>query len=121
MTHGVPVITAGGAGGQLDPTRIMIEGLCAYDTGPSASKYALDYERNMVSREIPRRNSAFRQSFPANHSVIPESGASCDEPPALNGLNCAGYGSSVCVTAPFGLFAASEVLRHLAERPTAQV
>jgi tRNA A37 threonylcarbamoyladenosine dehydratase len=38
-------------------------------------------------------------------------------PPTLSGLNCAGFGSSVCVTAVFGLFAAGEVLRHLADRP----
>ena len=28
--------------------------------------------------------------------------------------NAAGFGSSVCVTAPFGLFAAAEVLKFLA-------
>jgi tRNA A37 threonylcarbamoyladenosine dehydratase len=40
--------------------------------------------------------------------------AACDEPPSVTGLNCAGFGSAVGVTAPFGLFAASEVLKHLA-------
>ena len=44
----------------------------------------------------------------------PENGAACEEALTLTGLNCAGYGSSVCVTGPFGLFAAGEVLRHLA-------
>ncbi len=32
------------------------------------------------------------------------------------GLNCAGFGSSVCVTASFGFAAASYVLRALAHR-----
>ena len=40
--------------------------------------------------------------------------AACEPPRALNGLNCAGFGSSVCVTATFGLLAAGEVLRALA-------
>jgi tRNA A37 threonylcarbamoyladenosine dehydratase len=32
------------------------------------------------------------------------------------GLNCAGFGSSVCVTASFGLAAVSYVLRAIAQR-----
>jgi tRNA A37 threonylcarbamoyladenosine dehydratase len=32
------------------------------------------------------------------------------------GLNCAGFGSSVCVTASFGFAAAAHVLRALAQR-----
>ena len=47
----------------------------------------------------------------------PETAASCEAPTSLAGLNCAGYGSAVCVTAPFGLFAASVVLRAIAEAP----
>jgi tRNA A37 threonylcarbamoyladenosine dehydratase len=34
----------------------------------------------------------------------------------LHGLNCAGFGSSVCVTATFGLRAAAQVLNTLAAR-----
>jgi len=41
--------------------------------------------------------------------------AACDiDEPALHGLSCAGYGSSVCVTAGFGFAAASWVLARLA-------
>ena len=31
---------------------------------------------------------------------------------AITGLNCAGYGSSVCVTAPFGFAAAGLAIQH---------
>ena len=45
-------------------------------------------------------------------------GDSCElessEETALQGLSCAGYGSSVCVTASFGLLAAARVLISLA-------
>jgi tRNA A37 threonylcarbamoyladenosine dehydratase len=34
--------------------------------------------------------------------------------PAITGLNCAGFGSSMVVTASFGLVAAAQVLRKLA-------
>jgi tRNA A37 threonylcarbamoyladenosine dehydratase len=33
----------------------------------------------------------------------------------ISGLNCAGFGSSVVVTASFGLMAAAHVLRQLAK------
>jgi len=33
---------------------------------------------------------------------------------AITGLNCAGYGSSIVVTATFGMLAAAQVLRNLA-------
>jgi tRNA A37 threonylcarbamoyladenosine dehydratase len=33
----------------------------------------------------------------------------------ISGLNCAGFGSSVVVTASFGLMAAAHVLRQLAQ------
>jgi tRNA A37 threonylcarbamoyladenosine dehydratase len=32
---------------------------------------------------------------------------------AITGLNCAGYGSSVCVTASFGMVAAAIVLNQI--------
>jgi len=32
---------------------------------------------------------------------------------AITGLNCAGYGSSVCVTAPFGFAAAGLLIQQL--------
>jgi tRNA A37 threonylcarbamoyladenosine dehydratase len=35
------------------------------------------------------------------------------EDAGLHGLNCAGFGSSVCVTASFGLRAAAQVLDKL--------
>ena len=119
--HGVPVITAGGAGGQLDPTRIMIGDLARTIQDPLLSKVRSRLRKEYGFPRDPKKKFSVPAVFSSEPLRYPENGASCDEPPALNGLNCAGYGSSVCVTAPFGLFAASEVLRHLAERPTAQV
>jgi len=47
-------------------------------------------------------------------------GGVCYERPEdahLHGLNCAGFGSSVCVTATFGLRAAAHVLNRLTTQP----
>ena len=42
---------------------------------------------------------------------------SCDrETDAITGLNCAGYGSSLCVTAPFGMAAAALTLQLILQK-----
>jgi tRNA A37 threonylcarbamoyladenosine dehydratase len=42
--------------------------------------------------------------------------ATDEDAPGITGLNCAGYGSAVVVTASFGFVAAGFVLRKLAEK-----
>ena len=45
----------------------------------------------------------------------PDSGDACAvDPNSITGLNCAGFGSSMVVTATFGMVAAGQVLRKLA-------
>ena len=112
--HGTPIITSGGAGGQIDPTRIEITDLSRTIQDPLLSKVrSLLRKEHGFSRD-PKKKFDVPAVFSSEPLRYPDSGAACDEQPTLTGLNCAGYGSSVCVTAPFGLFAASEVCRHLA-------
>ena len=113
--NGVPMVTAGGAGGQVDPTRIAIADLSRTVQDPLLAKV-----RSLLRKQYGfTRDAKKKFGIPAVFSTeplrYPDSGASCDRPQSLAGLNCAGYGSSVCVTASFGLFAAGEVLRHLAQ------
>ena len=109
----LPVITAGGAGGQIDPTRIEIIDLARTVQDPLLSKVRSLLRKEYGFTRDPKKKFGIPAVFSSEALRYPDSGASCDEPPTLTGLNCAGYGSSVCVTAPFGLFAASEVLRQL--------
>jgi tRNA A37 threonylcarbamoyladenosine dehydratase len=52
----------------------------------------------------------------------PESGDACDvDANSVTGLNCAGFGSSMVVTATFGMVAAGHLLRRLAEQAHAAV
>ena len=115
--HGVPIVTAGGAGGQIDPTRIAVADLAQTIQDPLLSKVRStlrkEYAADGFTRDL-KRKFGIPAVFSTEPLRYPENGASCDEPPTLAGLNCAGYGSSVCVTASFGLFAASVALRHLA-------
>jgi tRNA A37 threonylcarbamoyladenosine dehydratase len=113
-THEIPLITAGGAGGQMDPTRIEIADLSRTVQDPLLSKVRSLLRKEYGFTRDPKKKFGIPAVFSSEPLRYPENGAACDEAPTLAGLNCAGYGSSVCVTAPFGLFAASEVLRHIA-------
>jgi tRNA A37 threonylcarbamoyladenosine dehydratase len=106
----IPLLTSGSAGGRLDPTRLQVDDL-AFVTGDKL----LAKMRNQL-----RRNHGFPKAHDAKSSVKREQlmfGITCvfsDEPTikpeqlcetdssGLTGLNCAGYGSSVSVTATFG-------------------
>ncbi|MDR2507874.1 MAG: tRNA threonylcarbamoyladenosine dehydratase [Candidatus Accumulibacter sp.] len=111
----IPVVTAGGAGGRIDPARVGIDDLSRVFQDPLLSSVRTRLRRE---RGFPRGTKKF--GVPAVFSSEPvwrprgeEEDAPCPAKPA-SGLNCAGYGSSVCVTAVFGFFAASEALRCVA-------
>jgi tRNA A37 threonylcarbamoyladenosine dehydratase len=125
VAHKQPLITVGGAGGQLDPTRLRIDDLALTIQDPLLSKVRAQLRKE---HGFPRGPKA-RFKVPAVYSDEPliypaaataagneEGGEGGAEVPARGpvGLNCAGFGSSVCVTAPFGFAAASHVLRVLA-------
>jgi tRNA A37 threonylcarbamoyladenosine dehydratase len=110
-----PFITAGGAGGQIDASRIQVADLALTIQDPLLSKV-----RSLLRKDYGFTREAKKKfGIPAVFSSEPLrlSAASRRLPAAratLTGLNCAGFGSSVCVTAVFGLLAAGEVLKHLA-------
>lgn len=111
----IPLITAGGAGGQIDPTRILVDDLARTIQDPLLSKVRALLRKEFGFTRDPKKKFGVPAVFSSEPLRYPEN-AACDEPPTLAGLNCAGFGSSVCVTAPFGLFAAGEVLKYLASR-----
>ena len=49
----------------------------------------------------------------------PEEGDACEIGSSVTGLNCAGFGSSMVVTASFGMIAAGHILRRMAEAANA--
>lgn len=114
--HGTPLITSGSAGGQIDPTRIEIADLARTVQDPLLSKVRALLRKEHGFTRDPKKKFGISAVFSSEPLRYPENGAACSEPPTLAGLNCAGFGSSVCVTASFGLFAAAEVFKHLASR-----
>lgn len=130
---GIHIVTTGGAGGRSDPTRIEVLDLSRTTQDALASKVRA---RLRKIYGFPRGEKRFGVEcvFSAEQSVRPISTAAGNSPEdALRdvatenlcvlskepvndaidgaaGLSCAGYGSSVAVTASFGFAAAARVL-----------
>lgn len=118
--HSVRLLTIGSAGGQLDPTRIGVRDLSKTEQEPLLAKVR---RRLRTEYGFPRGNKnsfGIDAVFSTEPLRQPWTGASCALPDdsamdAVTGLNCAGFGSSVMVTASFGLIAAAHVLQQLAQ------
>jgi len=123
--HKVPLVTIGSAGGQIDPTKIEIRDLCRTEQEPLLAKVR---KRLRSLHGFPRgtKNKFHIDAvFSTEPLQFPEAEA-CevdgeDAAPAagVTGLNCAGFGSAMVVTASFGLIAAAHVLKQLAHPPVA--
>lgn len=110
---GMPIVTTGGAGGKADPGRICVDDLARTTQDPLASKLRAVLRKNHGFPRDPKRKFGVECVYSLEPLKRPEA-AACDvDEPGLHGLSCAGYGSSVCVTATFGLMAASRALALL--------
>lgn len=126
----IPLITIGGAGGQVDPTRIQVRDLARTEQEPLLARVRKMLRQKYAFPRSLKRKFGIEAVFSDEPIALPDSGEHCatgtaseaepDGSSGLSGLNCAGYGSSVCVTATFGLVAASRVLAALIQpTPTA--
>lgn len=119
--HQIPFVMTGGAGGRLDPTKIK-----QTDLSLSVGDRLLAKVRNGLRRDyaFPKGKDSNKKSTAksslfgittvySDESVIQPDRACEAADGAVTGLNCAGYGSSVCVTAPFGFAAAAVLIAQL--------
>jgi tRNA A37 threonylcarbamoyladenosine dehydratase len=115
----IRLVTVGGAGGQTDPTRVRVADLSRTEHDALFSKtrklLRQDYgfPKNLKRRfDIPCVYSDEQPLFPTG-----DGNAGHDKPhgAGIGRLNCAGgLGSSMAVTATFGLVAAAHALKKLA-------
>jgi tRNA threonylcarbamoyladenosine dehydratase len=103
---------AGGAGGKTDPTRIKVDDLARTEQDPLLAKVRAALRKNHGFPRDPRRKFGIEVVYSTEPLRYPV--AVCAPGQAPQGLACAGYGSSVVMTASVGLFAASRVLERLA-------
>lgn len=114
------LITIGGAGGQIDPTRIEVRDLCRTEQEPLLAKVR---KRLRAEHGFPRGSKnkfGIDAVFSTEPLRLPATTSSdtdmlADVSTGVTGLNCAGFGSAVVVTAAFGLVAAAHVLRLVAQ------
>ena len=109
--HQTRLIVSGGAGGRLDPAQIRLDDLARTSQDPLLARV-----RSLLRREYGFPKEAKKKFgvpcvFSSELLQTPDRGA-CETTPVA-GLNCAGYGSSMAVTATFGLLAAASALRQL--------
>lgn len=117
---GIFIVTTGGAGGRRDPTRIQVADLARTTQDPLASTLRARLRKEYGFTREAKKKFGIECVFSDEPVVRPESSepvcAADDEPGSIQvpqGLNCAGYGSAVTVTATFGLVAAARVLDQL--------
>ncbi len=113
------IITVGGAGGQTDPTRIRVADLSRTEHDALFSKTRKLLRSDYGFPKNPQRRFDVPCVYSEENPVFPGSDGSVSaakpDRQTLGGLTCAGgLGSSMAVTATFGLVAAAYVLRKLA-------
>jgi tRNA A37 threonylcarbamoyladenosine dehydratase len=113
LATGVPVVTTGGAGGKTDPALIRVDDLSRSTHDPLASKLRAQLRRDHGFPRDPKTRFGVECVYSLEPIRRPVDDACDTEEPRLQGLSCAGYGSSVCVTGAFGFAAASRVLAGL--------
>jgi tRNA A37 threonylcarbamoyladenosine dehydratase len=111
-----PFIVSGGAGGQMDPGKIRVADLGEVTNDPLLSKLRYNLRRHHGFTREAGKKLKVSCVYSTEQLTYPPSGAACDiGEHAPQGLNCAGFGASMAVTASFGLFAVAEILKGIAK------
>lgn len=109
----LPLITAGGAGGKRDPGLIRVADLSRSEQDPLLSR----------TRKLLRQRYGFptnlkrRFAVPCIYSIEQQRASQACAPQRDGSLNCAGFGSSMAVTAGFGLAMAAQALERIDRGP----
>ncbi len=114
----LPIITIGGAGGQIDPTQISVADLSKTIQDPLASKLRSELRRFYGFTTNPKRRFAIDCVYSTEQLRYPQAdGSVCHSKNLKDGsvkLDCnSGFGASVAVTATFGFVAVARVIDKL--------
>lgn len=101
----VAYVMSGGAGGKLDPSKIEVVDLARATHDSMLAKIRASLRQQYGFEKDPKRKMNLRVIYSSEPRIGVASG----------GLSCAGYGSTVTVTATFGFIAAAEILQQLME------
>lgn len=114
----IPIVTTGGAGGQIDPTQIQVVDLAKTVQDPLAAKLRerLKSDFNVVKNS--KGKLGIDCVFSTEQLVYPQSdGSVCAAKSTADGskrMDCAsGFGAATMVTASFGFIAVSHALKKM--------
>jgi tRNA threonylcarbamoyladenosine dehydratase len=110
-SSGVALVSVGAAGGKRQAQAVQVSDLAEVSHDPLLA--ALRQRWRQAARKAGTPLPPGALGLPCVHSCEPVQG---DVANAAAGLACAGYGSSVTVTATFGFVAAGWVVEHLTQR-----
>lgn len=123
--HAIPLVTIGAAGGQRDPARVRVADLAHTEHEPLLARVRKRLRSEHGFPRDPKKRfgvaAVFSEeplSYPPDPVCAVEGRDEVDGAPRGAGapLACAGFGSSVAVTATFGMVAAGAALNLLLER-----
>jgi len=113
----LPVVTTGGAGGQIDPTAIRITDVARVQQDPLMAKVRYELRRRYGYSKNPKRKFGIDCVYSEEQLRYPvgDGTVSYAKPGQQGGrLDCAtGFGASVMVTGSFGFFAAARLLQRI--------
>lgn len=113
--RGVPVVSVGAAGGKCRPELVEVADLAEVTHDPLLASVR---QRLRQRHDAPRRGVMGVRCVYSREPVRPSQEPSCEDvssPKPGMALACHGYGSSVVVTASFGMVAAAQLLNLIAQ------
>ena len=112
----IPIIVAGAAGGQLDPTQVRVADLSQTVQDPLLAKLRSVLRREYGFPRDGKKKFGVSAVFSTEPLRYPSKEATCNTERGPAGLNCAGFGSSVCVTSVFGMAAAAQAINFITQQ-----
>lgn len=114
----IPIVTTGGAGGQIDPTQIQVKDLAKTIHDPLAAKLRERLKTDFKIVKNSKGKLGIDCVFSTEQLVYPQSdGTVCTNKSNAEGtmrMDCAAsFGAATMVTASFGFVAVSHVLKKL--------
>ncbi|MDR7344570.1 MAG: tRNA cyclic N6-threonylcarbamoyladenosine(37) synthase TcdA [Pantoea sp.] len=121
----IPVVTTGGAGGQIDPTQIQVSDLAKTVQDPLAAKLRERLKHDFGVVKNSKGKLAIDCVFSTEALVYPQpDGSVCASRSTAEGpkrMDCAsGFGAATMVTATFGFVAVSHVLKKMLAKAARQ-
>ncbi|WP_345794410.1 tRNA threonylcarbamoyladenosine dehydratase [Thauera sp. JM12B12] len=115
----IPLVMAGGAGGKTDPARLVVDDLARTLQDPLLAKVRARLRKEHGFTRDPKKKFGIEAVFSTEPLRYPTVQACAGDASRAGpqGLACAGYGSSMAVTASVGLLCAARALEHLLRMP----